>query len=461
MHLGDRLSRAARDHPHAPAFVHGEDRLTYADWDEASDLAAARLEALGLKPGDVVALLLPSTPEYPVAYLAAAKAGLVTSGINPRLGPREIEFILERSGARALVSEDGLRSLSPATPSRAEPSDDPVLAIVWTSGTTGHPKGAVYRESSLDAIARIESALDPRPSARTLSGVPLAHMAFMTKIAATIDRLTCTVFPSGAWSAADALDLIERERITHMGGIPTQLTLMLRDPELPTRDLSSVRECIVGGAPVSPELVAEIRQSLDVPVVVRYSCTEVGLCCATRPGDADEVVAHTVGRPLPEVEVRIGDGGEILVRSPAMFAGYWNDPEATREAVDPDGWFHTGDVGELREDGNLLLLGRSRDVYIRGGYNVYPAEVEAVLLEHPKVSLAAVIGVPDDVLGERGLALVVPADPADPPGEEELKAFVASRIADYKAPDRVEVRPELPLTPMFKVDKAALRATPP
>ncbi|MEX2458536.1 MAG: class I adenylate-forming enzyme family protein, partial [Actinomycetota bacterium] len=401
-----------------------------------------------------VALLLPSTPEYPVAYLAAAKAGLVTSGINPRLGPREIGFILERSGARALVSEDGLRALSPAIPGRAEPSEDPVVAIVWTSGTTGHPKGAMYRESALDAIARIEAALDPRPSGRTLSGVPLAHMAFMTKIAATIDRHTCTVFPTGAWSASDALDLIERERITHMGGIPTQLVLMLREPDLAARDLSSVRECIVGGAPVSPELVAEIRESLGVPVVVRYSCTEVGLCCATRPGDPDEVVAHTVGRPLPEVEVRIGDGGEILVRSPAMFAGYWDEEDS---GIDPEGFFHTGDVGELREDGNLRLLGRAKDVYIRGGYNVYPAEVEGVLLEHPKVKLAAVLGVPDEVLGERSLALVVAEDPSDPPGEEELRAFVAARIADYKAPDRVEVRSELPLTPMFKVDKAALR----
>ena len=160
----------------------------------------------------------------------------MTSGINPRLGPREIESSSSHARARGPWSpRTASESLAPETPGRAEPSDDPVVAIVWTSGTTGHPKGAVYRESSLDAIARIESAMDPRPSGRNLSGVPLAHMAFMTKIAATIDRGTCTVFPSGAWSAADALDLIERERITHMGGIPTQLALMLRDPALPSR----------------------------------------------------------------------------------------------------------------------------------------------------------------------------------------------------------------------------------
>jgi acyl-CoA synthetase (AMP-forming)/AMP-acid ligase II len=138
-----------------------------------------------------------------------------------------------------------------------------------------------------------------------------------------------------------------------------------------------------------------------------------------------------------------------------MFAGYWNEGDS---GVDPEGYFHTGDIGELGEDGNLRLRGRSRDVYIRGGYNVYPAEVEAILLEHPKVSLAAVLGVPDQVLGERGLALIVPKDRAQPPGEEELKAFVGERIADYKVPDVVEVRDALPLTPMFKVDKAALSA---
>ncbi len=454
MNLGDRLRRAAREHPEAPAFVHGDERLTYADWDERSDDFARTFERFGLTPGDVVALLLPSAPEYPLAYLGAAKAGLVTSGINPRLGPREREHILATSGARAIVTDDGVEPLAAAEPVRDEPSDDPAVAIVWTSGTTGLPKGAVYRESSLEAIARIEAAIDPRPSGRNLAGVPLAHMAFMTKIAATIHRLTCTVFMPGAWTARDALDLIQGEGITHMGGIPTQMRLMLMDSGHNPRDLSSVRECIVGGAPVSPELVREIRKRLKVPVVVRYSCTEVGLCCSTREGDPDEVVARTVGRPLPEVEIRIAEDGEILVRSPAMFAGYWNEEEP---GVDAEGFFHTGDVGELGGDGNLRLLGRSKDVYIRGGYNVYPAEVEAILLEHPKVALAAVLGVPDEVLGERGLALVVSKDRAHPPGEEELKAFVGERIADYKVPDAIEVRAELPLTPMFKVDKAALR----
>ena len=455
MNLGDRLRRAAREHPDAAAFVHGDERLTYADWDARSDAMAERFAALGLSPGEVVALLLPSAPEYPVAYLGAAKAGLVTSGINTRLGPREREHILATSGARAIVTDDGVEALEPSEPGRDEPSDDPAVAIVWTSGTTGLPKGAVFRESSLDAISRIEASIDPRPSGRNLAGVPLAHMAFMTKIAATIDRLTCTVFMPGAWTARDALDLIQGEGITHMGGIPTQMRLMLMDSGHNPRDLSSVRECIVGGAPVSPELVRELREKLKVPVVVRYSCTEVGLCCSTREGDPDEVVARTVGRPLPEVDLRVADDGEILVRSPAMFAGYWNEEDP---GIDSEGYFHTGDIGELGEDGNLRLLGRSKDVYIRGGYNVYPAEVEAILLEHPKVSLAAVLGVPDEVLGERGRALIVPKDRAQPPGEEELKAFVGERIADYKIPDAIEVRDALPLTPMFKVDKAALTA---
>src|SRR5205807_565169 len=170
---------------------------------------------------------------------------------------------------------------------------------------------------------------------------------------------------------------------------------------------------------------------------------------------------ETVGRALPEVDLRVlepnADGvGEIAVRSPAMMAGYWREPEMTLGAIDADGFFHTGDLGHLDADGNLYLSGRTKEMYIRGGYNVYPVEVEAVLHEHPKVELAAVIGLPDEVFGERGTAFVVPADPSAPPTEEELRAFVGQRIADYKAPDTVVIADELPMTPMFKVDKRAL-----
>lgn len=464
----------------------GATRLTYSEWDAASDRAAGAFVRMGLQPGDVVALFLPMGIDYPIAYLGALKTGVVTAGINPRFKEREVRHILESSGARILVTSDALREIAePVRPESLErvvapeelrqsdaiehlyshAPEDPA-AIVYTSGTTGLPKGATYTAGALEAIRRIEAEAGIHEGPRVLAAVPLPHMAFMTKIASTIERRSFTVLVE-RWTARFALEAIELERLTDTGGIPTQLMLMLMDAEFAKFDLSSLRLVTIGGAPAAPELIRQIRESFGVPVMARYSCTEVGLACGTRARDPDEVVAHTVGRPLPQVELRVldaagkpapdGEIGEIAIRSPAMMAGYWRDPDATRAAVDPDGFFHTGDLGCVGDDGNIRLSGRSKDMYIRGGYNVYPAEVEAVLGEHPKVALAAVVGVPDTVLGERGKAYVVPRDAGDPPSENELKTFVSERIADYKAPDEFEIRPELPMTAMFKVDKQALR----
>jgi acyl-CoA synthetase (AMP-forming)/AMP-acid ligase II len=401
----------------------------------------------------------------------------VTAGINPRFGPREIEHILSTSGATALVSDldapgstprvapSALGSADPEPPDAEAAPSDPV-AIVYTSGTTGLPKGATFTVSALDAVRRIESTLEPALELTSgLQATPMTHMGYMTKIASHIQRRAKTVLMTDRWTARSALELIAQERITHIGGVPTQLALMMMDPEFGRFDLSCIQSILIGGAPASPDLVRQIRETFGVPVQVRYSSTELALCAATRPGDADATVAETVGRSLPEVELRVlapnADGvGEVVARSPAMMRGYWNDAEATREAIDADGFFHPGDLGRLDEDGNLRLAGRTKEMYIRGGYNVYPLEVENVLREHPKVALVGVIGIPDDVLGERGKAFVVAADPSDPPTDDELKSFVADRIADYKVPDVVELRSELPLTSMFKVDKAALASPP-
>ena len=411
---------------------------------------------------------------YPIAYIGAARLGCVTAGINPRFGTREIEHILSSSEATALVSDlDAPGSTPRVVPSELgeadpEPPDaeaapsDPVT-IVYTSGTTGLPKGATFTVSALDAVRRIESALEPSLELTSgLQATPMTHMGYMTKIASHIERRAKIVLMTDRWTARSALELIAQERITHIGGVPTQLALMMMEPSFGDFDLSSITSILIGGAPASPDLVRQIRETFGVPVQHRYSSTELALCCSTRLGDPDVTVAESVGRALPEVELRIlepnKDGnGEVVARSPAMMRGYWNDPDATSEAIDADGYFHPGDLGRIDEDGNLRLAGRTKEMYIRGGYNVYPVEVENVLREHPKVALVGVIGVPDEVLGERGKAFVVPADPADPPTAEELKAFVADRIADYKTPDVVEIRGELPLTSMFKVDKSALK----
>jgi acyl-CoA synthetase (AMP-forming)/AMP-acid ligase II len=462
--LGDLLRETAARAPDAVAFVDGARRLTYAEWDRLSDRAAFHLASAGVRAGDVVALLLQPGIAYPVAYLGAAKIGAVTAGINPRLAQPEIGRILEHSLARALVTDrpparNGTVSLSPerliapggAPPSAAPAPGDPV-AIVFTSGTTGAPKGATFTHGALAAVREIEDSGETGPS-RGVQGIPMAHMGFMTKIASFIARASTAVLTS-RWTAREALSLIERERLTTLGGVPTQLALMLRDPAFARADLSSLRSVVIGGAPASPELVRAIREGFGAPVTVRYSCTELAVCTSTRPDDPDHVVAETVGRARPGVELRVEnpneDGvGEIAARSPAMMRGYWRAPDET-------GLFRTGDLGRVGDDGNLRLAGRAKEMFIRGGYNVYPLEVENALLQHPSVAAAAVIGIPDDVLGERGLALVVPAGaPAD---ERELKMFVAERLADYKVPDMIEFRESLPMTPMFKVDKRALEA---
>ncbi len=448
--------------------------MTYGEWDRASDRAASFFWSVGARPGEVIALLLPPTFDYPVAYLGAAKIGCVTAGINPSFGPQEIEHIVTSSGAAVVVSNGDVPSAQRVVgpnemsggddepPDAAGARDDP-LAIVYTSGTTGLPKGATFTVANIEAVRRIESALEPGLDRTSgLQATPMTHMGYMTKIASHIGRRAKTVLMD-KWTARSALELISSERITNIGGVPTQLALMMMDEKIGEFDLSCIHSILIGGAPASPELVRQIRTTFGVPVQVRYSSTELALCTATRPGDPDSTVAETVGSPLPEVDLRVLDPnvdgiGEVIARSPAMMRGYWNDVAATREAIDPDGFFHPGDLGRIDEAGNLRLAGRTKEMYIRGGYNVYPVEVENVLREHPKVALVGVIGIPDEVLGERGKAVVVPADPSDPPTADELKAFVAARIADYKAPDVVEVRAELPLTSMFKVDKARLAA---
>jgi len=465
--IDERLRHVAVTEPDAVSFIDGDRRLTYGEWDWLSDRAAYSLAAEGVRAGDVVAILVAPGIAYPIAYAGAAKIGAVTAGINPRLSPREKSAVLEHSRARALVTDDADAPspgilLTPeqlmrpgAAPPAATSDPDAPVAIVYTSGSTGSPKGATFTAGALEAVRRIEAAAEPLDHPRVLQAIPMQHMHFMTKIEAFIERRTTAVLMD-RWTAAAALAAIAQHRLTTFGGVPAQLELMLMDPALEQTDLSSIARITIGGAPVTPALAGRVRRAFGVPVTVRYSCTELAVCTATAPDDPDEVVAHTVGRPLPEVDVQllgVGDDGvgEVLARSLAMMRGYW---PGRGDGLDEHGWFHTGDLGRVRADGRLQLVGRAKEMYIRGGYNVYPVEVEAALAEHPSIGLAAVFGIPDDVLGERGKAIVVCDEPLD---EVAIRAFLAGRIADYKIPDVLEVRRELPLTPTGKVDKRALQ----
>src|SRR5205823_4044882 len=435
--LGDLLRTAARDRPEAEAFRYRGERLTYRDWDTLADETAAALAARGIGRGDVVALLLPSTPFYLVGYLAAARLGAITTGINVRYRRTEIGHILGRSGAALVLAVERWHDADFRAAVEGLRSGLPELReVVWL------------------------------PAARLVAGLAFAHVGTMARIAIGLSHRAATLIHD-AFDPAAVLETIERERLEHLGGIPTQVVMLLDHPDRARRDLSSLKSVLLGGAPSSPALVRRVRDAPGVEVSVPYSSTEVAIATASLADDPPERLATTVGRPTPGVELRIvdernapvpaGTPGEVVVRSPAAMVRYWRDPEATAATIDGEGWVHTGDVGFLDDAGYLHLRGRRSEMFIRGGFNVYPAEIEDLLARHPKVARAAVVGVPQEVFGEVGWAFVVPRDPADPPTLAELRAFVGAELASFKRPDGLTVLAELPLTPMFKVDRRALR----
>jgi acyl-CoA synthetase (AMP-forming)/AMP-acid ligase II len=484
---GSLLRRAAQVHGDREAFVDGATRLTFGAWDVAADAVAAWFADHGVGRGDIVALVLGACADFAVCYQAAMRLGAVTSPLNPRLGAREMTSIFQRTAPRVTVLDPALASLPPQSfpghvlmrsdlegvvAAGGRPASLPslgledVAAIVWTSGTTGVPKGAVFDQGCFQDMAHGAGVLSA-PGDRRLSPVPFAHVGYMTRPWDEIVNVITTVIIPTPWHAADHLRLIADESVTVGQGVPTQWQLVLQHPDLASTDVSSLRITSTGASKVPPELVRAMRKAFDVPVVVRYTSTEASVTTGTQVDDDDEVVANTVGRPAPNVELRVcvgerraavGEVGDIHIRSRAQMRGYWKDPERTASVIDAAGWLDTGDLGWLDAAGNLAIVGRKVEMYIRGGYNVYPAEVEDVLGEHPGVARAAVVGVPDPVLGQIGGAAVIPSDPARPPSLDELKAWCRDRLASYKAPDRLLIVGELPVNALQKVIKSTVAA---
>jgi acyl-CoA synthetase (AMP-forming)/AMP-acid ligase II len=266
---------------------------------------------------------------------------------------------------------------------------------------------------------------------------------------------TTLVVPPTPWSANGMFSVLRDEQITVAGAVPTQWAKLLEVDGVCRDSLPHLRIGVVATAPAPPDLVRAVVARIGVPLVVRYAMTECPTICGTEPDDPPEVQFRTVGRPATDMAVRIADDGVVEVSGPCVMRGYWRDPELTA-AVLRDGWLRTGDVGTIGDDGNLTLVGRRGDMYIRGGYNVHPVEVEKVLADHPGVKAVAVVGKSAPVIGEIGVAFVVPA--GEPPSLQELRAYAKDRLADYKAPDELVIVDELPLTAMLKTDRATLRA---
>lgn len=469
--LAEVVAEAARRFGSTPAFVAPDGTpTTYAVLADRVDRVAAGLAAHGVGERDVVVLRLPSDISYVLAYLGAARLGAVTAGINPRLAAAEQDTLQDLVSPRLVLAEpqsvSELAAVDPAPLPTLSPDPSRDVAIVFTSGTTGLPKGAVFTEAQLAAVTEIDVQSRWGGGGHMVAATQFAHVGFMTKLPWYL-RLGSTIHMLDRWRAADVLRLVSDHRISSIGGVAPQVALMLRAPEARQLDFSSVKTIIMGGGASSPALVSEARKVFGAAYSIRYSSTESGGVGTGTAFDADDEEAlHTVGRPRTGVEVSIrdegrevpaGEVGEVCLRSGAVMARYWDDPEATAHAL-RDGWLHTGDLGRIDERGLLRLAGRRKEMYIRGGYNVYPMEVESALADHPAITDVAIVAVEDDALGERGVAVVVPADPSAPPTLEDLRAHLRPRVAKYKFPEGLRFVDSLPLTPMQKIDRRALES---
>jgi acyl-CoA synthetase (AMP-forming)/AMP-acid ligase II len=446
--------------------------LSYRELDAAADEVAVGLLERGITEGEVVALALPPAFEHVIAYVGAARIGAITAGVNTRLAAPEQARVLDLAQPAITLREVGdvsaLRVSGAAPPPLTDDPDRPV-AIVFTSGTTGTPKGAVFGSTQLSFITQVDTGGQWGGAGATFAATSFAHLGPTTKLPGTLMRGGVTYLLE-RWRAADAIRMVAQHRMAGIGGIPTQIALMLADPARADHDLSCLRAIVMGGGPATPALVREARAEFGAAVSIRYSCTEAGIGIGTAFDAPPEDAELSVGRPHAGVELALrdvddperpvgdGDVGEVCLRSPAVMDGYWRAPDATADAFTPDGYVRTGDLGWLDDAGRLRLVGRSKEMYVRGGYNVYPMEVEGVLATHPSVAEVAVVPRADDVMGEVGVAVVVLRPGAAPVTADDLREVARDELAAYKLPTEVRIVDELPLTAMEKVDRRALRA---
>ena len=491
------VAAAAERWPTEEALVDGELRLTFAALRDEVERSARAAMAWGLRRGDRVAIWAPNSASWMIAALGVHAAGGVLVPLNTRYKGDEAAYVLERSGARLLFTVENFlgtdyadllrgratgveRTVAFGTAAWEEylsatcvadlppVSEDSLSDIIFTSGTTGRPKGVMTTHGQTVEVFRAwSSVIGLRAGDRYLVASPFFHtFGYKAGFVAAIDAGATTI-PLPVVDVPAILDLVSRERVTVLPGSPTIFQSLLDHPDRAAADLSSLRLSAVGAASVPQQLVERMRDELFDTVVTGYGLTETtGVVTMSRPEDPPEVIARSVGRALPGVDVRVvddegddapaGTPGEVVVRGFNVMLGYFDDPEQTAAAIDTDGWLHTGDIGVLDDDGYLAITDRLKDMFIVGGFNAYPAEIEAALLRHPDLAMAAVVGVPDERLGEVGMAFVVPK-PGAAPTPEQIVGWAKDEMANFKVPRRVVVVEALPLNAMGKVLKGDLR----
>jgi acyl-CoA synthetase (AMP-forming)/AMP-acid ligase II len=459
----------------AEAIVDGELRLTYTDLSERVRAAAGAYIEAGLNHGDRVAIWAPNSAEWIIAAFGLLTAGGTVVPVNTRFKETEAADIISRSGARLVLVEKGFLDreftappgvplidiksdfLTSGTPAERKVSGDDIADIIFTSGTTGRPKGVMMPHApTLRLYAEWNELAGTREGDRYLIVNPFFHIfGYKAGVIASMIR-GMTVYPFPVFDIGRVLETVERERITVLPGAPTIYHELLAAQQRGGHDMSSLRVAVTGAADIPVELIRRIKEELPFQsIMTGYGLTEAGTITASRQGDSFEDIATTVGTPCDGFEMRIADDGEVLARGFAVMKGYFEDPKATADAIDADGWLHTGDLGTMDDAGRLKIIGRKKDMFIVGGFNAYPAEIEGFLMEHPAVAQAAVIGVPDERLGQVGKAFVVRRPGVDVT-EDELIAWSRTRMANFKSPRFVAFLDALPLNATGKVMKDQL-----
>ncbi len=483
------LSDAAKQHADRVAFKLDDFEQTYHQLDCAAARIAHLLDEKGLEPGDRVGLMLPNVPYFPALYYGILRAGGVVVPMNVLLKAREIAYYLGDSGAKLLFAWHGFaEEAEPAAAEAgaevisvkpgefeervggysnehdvAESGTEDTAVILYTSGTTGQPKGAELTHANLRTNCVMSATTLGRfkPGDVLLGALPLFHTFGQTCTMNCAVATGATVTMLARFDPEKALEVLERDGVTVFQGVPTMYNALLHARAADSADVSTLRLCMSGGAAIPVELLRAFEEKFGCAVLEGYGLSETSPVASFNHPDRERK-AGSIGTPIEGVEMQVwddqgkalppGEVGEIVIRGHNVMTGYWGRPEATAESITGEGWFKTGDMARVDEDGYFFIVDRKKDMIIRGGYNVYPREVEEILYEHPAVQEAAVVGVPDDALGEEVAAAVVlcKGEQAD---AAELRGFVRERIAAYKYPRKIWFIDELPKGPTGKILK--------